>query len=405
MNKKLLYIFTEGFPCQAKSELYLKAELPHLCKAFDKIYLVPSNGSVEQAFELAPNCEVIQKSTAINLKASDKLTMLRWALSDFKKLVSQKLFFKLIRYNLALLKQLILNVSYYESLIKPNYASGNNIYLYAYWLSDCATTVALLKKKMPKVKAISRAHGYDVFENQTAFNFIPFRKLQFTYLDKIYSVSKYGAEHLKSKQKKQKQKVDVAYLGTHVEGEQLIKIEEMPFSMASCSIIREIKRLHLMIDILSNVSFPITWHVIGDGDDLNKIKTAIKNLPNHIKVIFHGFLTEMEIVNFYKTNSLNLFISLSRSEGLPVSMMEAQSFGIPIMSTNVGGCSEICNEQTGLLIEKEFNPKEVAQQIEQFKNSKKNTLEFKQQCKLYWEKNFNAEVNYKNFAKLILEAV
>ena len=52
-------------------------------------------------------------------------------------------------------------------------------------------------------------------------------------------------------------------------------------------------------------------------------------------------------------------------------MMEAQSFGIPIMSTNVGGCSEICNEQTGFLIEKEFDPKEVAQQLEAFKNSKK----------------------------------
>ena len=298
MSKKLLYIFTEGFPCQAKSELYLKAELPHLCKAFDKIYLVPSNGGLEQVFELAPNCEVIQKRNTINLNVNDKFTILRWALSDFKKLVTQKLFLKLIRYNLALLKQIVLNANYYESLIRPNYVSGNSIYLYAYWLSDCATTVAMLKKKMPNAKAISRAHGYDVFENQTAFNFIPFRKMQFKYLDKIYSVSKYGAEHLKSKQIKQQQKVDVAYLGTHFEGEQLIKFEEITFNIVSCSIIREIKRLHLMIDILNHSSFPITWHVIGDGDDLDKIKSAVKKLPKHIKVVFHGFLTEMEIVNF-----------------------------------------------------------------------------------------------------------
>lgn len=41
---------------------------------------------------------------------------------------------------------------------------------------------------------------------------------------------------------------------------------------------------------------------------------------------------------------------MSLSEGIPVSIMEAISFGIPIIATNVGGNAEIVNDETGVLI-------------------------------------------------------
>lgn len=42
---------------------------------------------------------------------------------------------------------------------------------------------------------------------------------------------------------------------------------------------------------------------------------------------------------------------MSDSEGIPVSIMEAMSFGIPVIARNVGGMSEIVNEENGLLLE------------------------------------------------------
>jgi glycosyltransferase involved in cell wall biosynthesis len=109
-----------------------------------------------------------------------------------------------------------------------------------------------------------------------------------------------------------------------------------------------------MIDILKYINFDLTWHVVGNGPDENNLKKMIENLPHNIKVVFHGYLNKIELNQFYKTESINLFCSLSSSEGLPVSMMEAISYGIPIMSTDVGGCHEICNENTGFLIQKDF---------------------------------------------------
>jgi glycosyltransferase involved in cell wall biosynthesis len=81
--------------------------------------------------------------------------------------------------------------------------------------------------------------------------------------------------------------------------------------------------------------------------------------------------------------------------------MEAQSYGIPIMSTDVGGCNEICNDETGFLIDPDFDARDVSDRIREFSNSSKNTHEFHQKCKQYWEMHFNADVNYKEFTSSI----
>jgi len=48
-------------------------------------------------------------------------------------------------------------------------------------------------------------------------------------------------------------------------------------------------------------------------------------------------------------------MNLSETEGIPVSIMEAQSAGVPILATNLGGTSEIVNNENGFLVEKDFN--------------------------------------------------
>jgi len=49
----------------------------------------------------------------------------------------------------------------------------------------------------------------------------------------------------------------------------------------------------------------------------------------------------------------NLFVSASLNEGLPISAQEAMSYGLPLILTNVGGCSELI-EGNGILIEPEL---------------------------------------------------
>ena len=104
-----------------------------------------------------------------------------------------------------------------------------------------------------------------------------------------------------------------------------------------------------------------------------------------------------DLLDFYTTNQVNLFISLSAAEGIPVSIMEAISFCITVLSTDVGGCSEIVNAQTGILIPLETSTKEIAKLLFDFRSSNKNTFKFRSDVRNYWYDNFDENKNYKKF--------
>ena len=76
------------------------------------------------------------------------------------------------------------------------------------------------------------------------------------------------------------------------------------------------------------------------------IKSSTENLEENISVKLLGKVNNNDILNFYSITPVNLFINLSESEGIPVSIMEAISFSIPIIATDVGGVSEIVTEET-----------------------------------------------------------
>ena len=104
-----------------------------------------------------------------------------------------------------------------------------------------------------------------------------------------------------------------------------------------------------------------------------------------------------KILDFYQSTQVNLFISLTEAEGIPVSIMEAISFGIPVLSTDVGGCSEIVNNQTGILIPLNTPASEVGKIIEDFILSDKNSQIYREKVRSYWLANYSETSNYSEF--------
>jgi len=277
---------------------------------------------------------------------------------------------------------------------------------YSFWFYDCIY-LAWMRKKGWITKAFSRAHGGDLFEERSSLSGkILFRNFQFKNLDKVFSVSKSGENYLKEKYKEYTKKITTLYLGSANFGfNDYFNLNEQ-FVLVSCAKVRDIKRIHKIAEMLQFIDFPITWVHLGD-ENLNvkneytiplyienKVKIATKS---NVKVIAKGLITNEDIIQFYKENQVNLFISLSEAEGIPISMMEAISFGIPILSTDVGGCKEIVTEESGILIPLETEMNEVARIITEFKDSPKNTPEYRKGVRTYWEKHFNAEKNYNEF--------
>ncbi len=99
-----------------------------------------------------------------------------------------------------------------------------------------------------------------------------------------------------------------------------------------------VKRLNILIEALSKVSKEAHWIHFGDGDLKDELTDlAGRILPENIHWKFAGYMDNKEILKQYKTMEFSVFVNVSESEGLPVSIMEAASFGIPIIATDVGG--------------------------------------------------------------------
>jgi glycosyltransferase involved in cell wall biosynthesis len=81
--------------------------------------------------------------------------------------------------------------------------------------------------------------------------------------------------------------------------------------------------------------------------------------------------------------------------------MEAISFGIPVIATDVGGVKEVVTGQTGSLLDRNFLPEQAAQLIRD-NISRYSSDVFRQGVKLFWNNNFNAETNYLEFIDGIL---
>jgi glycosyltransferase involved in cell wall biosynthesis len=71
---------------------------------------------------------------------------------------------------------------------------------------------------------------------------------------------------------------------------------------------------------------------------------------------------------------------VSLSEGVPVSIMEAFSAGIPVYATNVGGTSEIVDNSNGKLLDVNISPEQLAEEIRSFQR-------FPDEIKLQFRKN------------------
>ena len=140
--------------------------------------------------------------------------------------------------------------------------------------------------------------------------------------------------------------------------------------------------------------------LVGDYDDnLNKIDDKTKSLINNLDSIINmGF--KNDIREFLSIT--DLFVLPSYREGLPNSLIEAGSFGIPLLATNINGCNEIIdNNETGLLINmKDVNS--LAEGIEKYITDEKFYLNIKKNIrdriikkynqKFFWN-NLNNELN------------
>lgn len=403
VKKPVLYLFTNEFP-YGNAEAYLESEIPLLIDIFSKVYIVPSKVvGLNRIKNMPENFEII----FLNQNWSHERG--RIFLSNFSlilKTIANEFFFT--EYKIAFLKKIKLykNVLIHklhlgEQLVTIINTTNEKSVFCSYWFSDWATVLGLLKCKRNIDNFFSRGHGFDVFDDRNSIPYFPFRYLQLSKVTCVYSVSKIGAEYLKKKNVN-KGNISVSYLGVEDRGWNNFSNDNI-FTIVSCSNVTPLKRVEMIVEILSHLDFPLKWIHFGDGDRLPEVTNMCKNLPKNINFDLRGRVPNAEILKFYSVNSVNLFLTTSSMEALPMTLIEAASFGIPLMGINVGGVSEIINEQTGILIPEFYKPKDIASEIILFRIGNKNSQMFREGVKMFWKNNFDAKVNYSRFYNEIIQ--
>lgn len=286
-----------------------------------------------------------------------------------------------------------------------------DVYLYSFWMSKAALSLAMFDyKKYPNVrKIVSRAHGYDLYEERNAANYLPFRKLIAQRLDKILFISDDGKKYFQGYLKNrdiQARDMEVIHLGVSNNSYTKEYREKDELVLASCSSVIEVKRLDLIIDFIQILSSKIKtrWIHIGDGKLMGEIKKQADRKLSDIQVLFSGKVDNKEITGIYQENDVDFFINMSDSEGIPVSIMEAFSAGIPVIARDAGGNSEIVNDSNGFLVERldrEYLEEVAEKIIHCFKNREQYSCLSRGAVRMQRE-NFDRETNNMKLVRAIM---
>ncbi len=101
--------------------------------------------------------------------------------------------------------------------------------------------------------------------------------------------------------------------------------------------------------------------IIGDGDQSNQLRALSKELALSDKITFLGMIPNYDLPDYY--SAADLFVAPSIIEGQGVVFLEAAAAKLCVVSTSVGGISEVIDDGvTGILVAPE-HPGELAQSI------------------------------------------
>jgi glycosyltransferase involved in cell wall biosynthesis len=293
-----------------------------------------------------------------------------------------------------------------ECFLSENRVNVKEATFYSYWHDDKAMAISLLKKKYPDVMAIARAHGWDLDYQRHTPPYLPFKHFMLDHLNRTVCISYEGQRVFNSLFKNEfSSKITVSRLGKTNNRTPVFKKENKFFLICSCSNLIPLKRVSLIIDLISALKNKhIKWVHFGYGILETELKEYAKAKFIDIEFEFKGKAQNEEILDFYNQNFVDLFINLSETEGIPVSIMEAQSAGIPVLATDVGGTKEIVGLQNGFLVPKDFDMKETAATITQYLSSSDEEINNKRKNAYQnWQTNYNAAINYTKFADLLLK--
>jgi glycosyltransferase involved in cell wall biosynthesis len=403
---KKLVLFTADFP-YGTGETFLETEIKYLAEGFEHVHIVSSNLKDEQTRELPENCSV--ERLDLSVSNTDKLLSI-FGLFSGLFWGELKIIHKVYRLSLSLgiIKTLLISMlrakrvaKKVKQLTQEGFASDSSVY-YSYWCDDAALGLAMASDKNSQPRSVCRIHRWDVYFDQSAVGYLPFRHYITQHLKNIFSISNDGIRYASEVWKVDTSNFVLSRLGIEAQ-EPMEERNDSIFTIVSCSNLIPVKRVHLIAQAVKALDgrFPLRWVHIGDGPERKRIESLISGLSDRTEVRLMGRMPNSEVFKLYRELAPDVFINVSSSEGVPVSIMEAMSFGIPVIATDVGGNGEIVNERNGKLLNYDLSPDLISTTLVDFiMESDEKSLKAKEAHNTS-RQDYDAAKNYTTFTQLL----
>ncbi|MCK6584639.1 MAG: glycosyltransferase [Anaerolineales bacterium] len=370
----ILLLFSNSYPYDyATEQTFLKGEVEILRKRFERVILIPRiaqgnllpipdgvevDTSFAESFTLGRR---LGESALAVFSKNFYLDLTNRLPSSLKLTYLRRLFSFIAGTNLT--RKWMLN------WLKSNHVSAGEAICYTFWFDEITMGLSLAKGAHPTLRVVSRAHGYDLYEE--LYGDWPCRPRAVELIDRLFADSDIGEKYLREKYPHFKEKYEAALLGVKDPGGIAEPSTDGVLRLVSCSNFHPVKRIDLLFE--------------------------------NAKASFPGYKSQHELLQTYLSNPVDIFLNVSSTEGTSVAMMEAVSCGIPVLATAVGGNVEVVREKNGLLLSTNSAPDEIADALLSVCDHREAWLMKRQGSHEVWQERYNETTNFEAFAQKLVE--
>jgi glycosyltransferase involved in cell wall biosynthesis len=397
--KKELWLFTRQFP-EGRGEAFLESALPVWCSMFERVRIFPmfrGPGGVtlpagvevchlwDDMHRTVPPLRTLAALPQVLRTMVDRGGTWRMDLSTAQEAFSHA-------------RQLRFRSDRVERFMAGH--DLDRIALLSVWMEDWVSVLGGVRVGGRAIPFSTMAHGWDLYAHRRPSGSIAYRAAQLEQVAQVLCISEHGASYLRQHHPRHAHKVRVGHLGTTDHGlAPWAPAREL--RLLSSAYLRPPKRMDRLIEALHLIDRPVHWVHYGDGPDLASLQERARELPLHVRVDWRGAVANDQVIDHFRREPVDLFVLFSDDEGVPVSLMEATSFGVPVVANDVGGVREVVSPRSGLLVPCGTAPHELAAAIVHAADRFTADPSFRVDARRYWEAHFSASLNYRTLAECI----
>ena len=425
----VLVLFTGSYPYDVAGEqTFLAPEMPHLANEFDRIIIVPrvrggsnasasvesgnGHGAAEIALRGTGKAEIEVDSTLADHISveSDRLKTFRASLNA--ALIAKEISARPLQLaSPAALRRLIAFsveatrvADWLSDFVRHHQLSSCDTVFYTYWLDAISCGIVLRPEVIGGIPVISRAHGYDLYEEVHRPHYLPGRRFLLERLRSVHTVSQQGRSYLVHRYPAAEDHVMVSRLGTCDPGFTTRASDDGVLRIVSCSALVRVKQVSMIAEAIARAAAArplrqIEWRHFGAGPEHADVERAMHAFkPDNLRSQLMGYVPNADVMQFYRRHAIDLFVNASSSEGIPVSIMEAQSCGIPCLAPVIGGVPEIVTSRNGYLVDAPASPAAIADRIVGILDTPEELAPRREASRAHWAQHFDADRNMAAFA-------